>query len=151
MNGVVGFVAGVVSFIVAVFTAKPLANMLAGWGVNMRSGFLILICLVVVYVIVRLLFFVLSRYIKKIKEGNRVIDKTDKIAGVFLGGAKWLMSVIVLLTTLHLLSAAPFIADVRDWLLDSGAIGKAMYRAIVVDFVVPLLGDLAKHVIGRPR
>ena len=151
MAAVVGFVSGLLSFAIAVFSARPLANLMDKWF-NMSasfSGFLsgngrfisLLICGGVVYLICRLVFWVIAKFIIKIKEGNKVIDKMDKIAGLVLGIAKCIVSVCMMFVTIHLLTSIGFMATFRDWLLNGSYIGSFIY-GLVERLIFPLLGDL---------
>jgi len=144
MNSIVGFIAGLVSFMVAVSTAKPFSNMTSKWF-NMPGWIHVLICMVIIYAIVRLLFFILTKFVRKIKDDNRVIDKIDRIAGIILGVAKCTVCLAMFFLILSLLSHLSFIVDINAWLFKKSLIGEFLYN-FVVDYIKPLLGPLAAAV-----
>ena len=148
MNGIIGFISGIVSFVIAIFTAGPVANLLDGF-INLSGRLLVLISGVIVYVICRLVFWGLSRLVHKIKDNNRVIDKLDRIGGIFLGLAKYTMTIIMVFVVIYLLSSVKFMSGPIDWLFDKSVIGKFIYSDIVIKLIVPLLGDLAAWVLER--
>jgi uncharacterized membrane protein required for colicin V production len=151
MCGIVSFVSGLVSFMVAIFTASPVAGLMNRWfGLSAefdkildgKGQFInVLICGIVVYLVCRLVFFFIARFIRKIKDRSKVIDKVDKIAGLFLGAAKGFVSIAGIFVMLYLLTSVPFVNSAVDWLLQNSAVGKFFYEASI-KYVVPLLGNL---------
>jgi len=160
MRSIVGFVASIISLVIAIFAAKPLAKLFDNWFslsehlssvIKGQGSFLnFLICIILIYTIVYLIFFFVHRAIRKAKEKNRTLDKADKIAGIFLGIAKGILSICMTLLTLHLLSAIPFMEDVTNWLLNKSVIGEFFYN-LTAKIVTPILSALEAAVKGAVK
>jgi len=133
MGAVVGFMAVCLSFMVAFFLARPLANLTGNWFAFLgdSSHFMnILICGVIVFLIVRMGFFILSRYIQKLKFESNVIDKTDRIAGVFLGAFKFCFFIFLFFIVVYLLSVIPLVNSTTDWLVRGSRIGNWIFGIV---------------------
>ena len=151
MRNILGFIASIISLVIAIFASKPLAGLLDKWFnfsehlsklIKGQGSFLnFLICIIVIYTIVYLIFFFINRAIRKAKEEHKTLDKADKIAGIFLGIAKGFLSICMMLLTLYFLSVIPFMGKVVDWLLNKGVIGKFMYET-TAKLIAPIFGAL---------
>jgi len=146
MGGIIGFVAGTASLVAAIFAAKPLAGVI-GSLVKIDANLCVLICLVVVYVFVRLVFWGLQRLIRRVKEKHRAIDRVDKVAGLFLGVAKCAVGLVMFFAAMYLLGGISFVATARDWLMTTtldSVVGKAIY-----DLIEKHLADTARWVMAK--
>jgi len=152
LRGLIGFVASTAALIIAIFNAKPLAKFLDK-QVNLANhlgdltggnGKFIstLVCGVIIYILIRLLFFIISKVIKNVKEKSKAIDTIDKVLGLVLGTAKFLLVLCMVFIPIYLLSSISFIEKaINTWLLDKSVIGKFFYN-LVIDLIIPLFGDL---------
>ena len=140
MQTVNSFSANLVSFSVAVVTARPLANLVNTLFSITVNGIAIFVCGVIVYLVCRLLFYTLSRYIRKIKEGSPGIDRVDKIAGIFLGFCKFFLTMCMIFVALHLLSAIPFVDRVADRIMKGSVVGDFIFR-VIRTLIMPLVGN----------
>jgi uncharacterized membrane protein required for colicin V production len=141
MCGILGFVSGAISFAIAIFSAKPIAK-LADNLVHLSKAFnkighgegfalSILACGAVVYAVCRILFWVLSRCIKRLKKENRAIDVLDRVGGVALGAAKFVLAITIFFVVIFILSVIPFIADGAEYFFKGSHIGQFIYDTIV--------------------
>jgi len=146
MCGIIGFVSSALSLIAAIFSAKPVANLMDRWfSLSDKLGdaildvlgrpLNILICAIVVYFIVRLFFFGITRMIKKIKEEHDVINSIDKFLGIGLGFAKFLMFVCVVFIVVALLNEMPIIDRTANWLFNGSKVGTWLYEDIFVKLI----------------
>jgi len=153
MRSIVGFVASIISLVAAIFAAKPLANLFDKWfnlsaHLGGQGRFInFLICIVLIYTIIYLIFFFVHRAIKKAKQDNKTLDKADKIAGIFLGLVKGTLSICMTLLTLYFLSVIPFMEKVVEWLLNKSAIGRFFYD-LTVKIITPILGAVEAAIKG---
>ena len=155
MCGIVGFVANVLSFAIAIFSAAIVSNFvngfvdLSGYFDTLLAGkgafISVLACGVAVYVLCRLVFFFINRLIKKIKKTNKAVDKVDKFAGLILGVLKCALLLCTVFVVIYLLSAIPFVHDTIELAFTSGqwesVVARYLYNA-VVDYVIPLIGGV---------
>ena len=136
MRMVVGFMSSLFSFVMAVFAARPIANLVNSWFGVPANFINIFICGLAVFIIGRLLFYFLGKYITKIKENNGIVDTVDKVAGIFLGFAKFAFWMCVLFAVVHLMTFIPGLRQSAEWLLYRSVIGDWIY-GIVRRFVIP--------------
>jgi len=160
MCGIVGFVASIVSFAVAVFTAQPLANALHKWfnfstileGIMDGLGrpLNILICFIGMFIFCRLLFWVLMKLIKKVKEQNKTIDMIDKVLGLVLGACKLTLIICTVFIVVTLLEKIPLVGQLLDpegFLMKGSYIGSFLYHHVFIAYIWPYLGDLLASTI----
>jgi len=158
MRGILGFTASIISLVAAIFTARPLAKLLDRWFnlsehlsslIKGQGSFLnFLLCIILIYATIYLIFFFVHRAIRKVKEKNKRLDKVDKIAGILLGLAKGTLSICMALLALYLLSSIPFMDKAVDWMLNKSTIGKFMY-GITADIVAPIFGAIESAIKDR--
>jgi uncharacterized membrane protein required for colicin V production len=152
MCGIIGFVSGTISFAISVFTAKPVAKLMDAW-INLAAKcdnimhglgrpLSILVCGVGVYVLCRLIFFIIGRSIKSFKSEHHRIDKVDKFAGVLLGIFKYAMLLIVAFTVVHLIDIIPLVNKTVDWLFKGSKVGVVVYDKIYDAHIWPFIEKL---------
>jgi len=152
MCGIIGFVSSGLSFAVAVFTAKPVASFmdgsvrLADRCENIMHGLgrplSILVCGVGVYLLCRLVFFIIGRTIKTFKKSHKSVDVVDKVAGIALGGAKFVLLLVVIFTVIHLLDSIPLIEKTVDSIFKGSKFGKVVYFDIYDTKIWPMIEKL---------
>lgn|GEM_PF-1255000 len=154
MGAIVGFTAKFVSLIVAFVLASPLAGLLDRWfgifgtfdGILGGAGgrFLtIFICGAVVYILFRIFFHIVGKFIRRAKENNETLNRVDKFLGIFLGIAKFACLMILLSTLAFLLSVIPLVGNSVDWLFEGSTVGRWIFN-LVVENVLPTFGDTAR-------
>ena len=153
MGAVVGFGAKLITLILALALASPIATLINNWFNLSRSfdGILggagghfitIFICGAAVYILFRLFFLTISRFIRNAKRENRAVDRLDKIAGVLLGVAKFFSAIILLSTITFLLSVIPLVGNSVDLLFSGSTVGLFLYN-LVVEHALPNFGVAA--------
>jgi uncharacterized membrane protein required for colicin V production len=141
--GILGFLAGVVALVAAIFAARPLNDL-----VHISGKYGVLICGVAIYVFIRLVFWIIMRFIKRAKKKNKKIDRADRIGGIFLGLAEYAVFVVGIFIFFYLLSVVPWVGKSVEWLLDKSYVGKPIFT-FVVKHVIPFLGEVTTSVVGR--
>ena len=153
MNGVIGFVASAISLVIALFLAKPMANLADSWFnlskvlgdaimTSLGRPLNILICGVIAYILVRILFFFLTRMVKRVKEENKAIDVIDKVLGLFLGFAKFSLMICTLFIVITLLQDIPLLGkflNPEGWFFKDSHLGKFIYEDIFLKLLWPAL------------
>jgi uncharacterized membrane protein required for colicin V production len=157
MRGLLGFFSNILSAVVAISCANPVAGVLDAWfGVSKYLGRLVsgqgkfitvLICAIVIYAFVRLLFFLLSRLALLIKKKDKKFDTADKIGGVFLGVVKSVFSMCLFCVTFYLLTAVPFMGAAVDWFFKGSTVGSFIYD-ITVEIIMPIFGSVQAAIFG---
>jgi uncharacterized membrane protein required for colicin V production len=156
LNGIIGFVSGVLSLAAAIVLAKRVSNLLDKWFhivaelnklVKGTGPWLsVLLCGIAIYLLCRLFFWGTAKAIRKFKEDHKLIDQIDRIAGLFLGLAKCALGVSILFIVVYLLSSIPFMSHTVDWFLKGSKIGKYLYDN-VVKFIIPLIGGIKAAIL----
>lgn len=146
MRSIVGFAAGVISLAVAIFSASSAADMmdkyvklsarLEDWTGLSGRMINIFACGATIYLFFRFVFWLLGRFIKKIKEQNKAIDRLDKFGGLVLGLGKCALGLVIFFVAVHLLQSVPVIKDSVRWLMDGSVVGKFIYE-IVMEYIIP--------------
>jgi uncharacterized membrane protein required for colicin V production len=157
MNGILGFISGAVSVLVAIYSCRRLADLLDSTikfsdkmdGVISGKGYAlnVLISAVVIWAVCRLVFFVIGRFIKRLKSDSRVIDKIDKFFGIFLGILQCAVLVISFFLLTYLLQAIPFAHDYIMKMFSAGVTGyeDSKFGVQLYDFVVEYI---VPHTVG---
>ena len=163
MGSIVGFVSNTISFAVAIFTAKQLAqllNTLFGFS-TMLDPILtgkgetinILISGVIIYAFCALMFFVLKRFIKRVKDENKVVDKIDRFFGLVLGIAQCAVIIVILFTFVYLCTIIPFVQNYVHYIFDTGVpgysssiVGKFIYEFVQQYVIKYSFGILASAI-----
>ncbi|MDR0461904.1 MAG: CvpA family protein [Christensenellaceae bacterium] len=157
MNGVIGFVSGALSLAIAIPSAKGVSKIINKWfglgktldGIIKGAGnwLSILICGIGIYLLCRFFFWGVSRAIKKFKEQYQLVDKVDRIAGLFLGLAKCALGISILFIVVYLLTSIPLMNNSMNWLLKGSKVGSYLYH-LVVKFIIPLLRNAKAAILG---
>jgi len=145
LRGCLGFISSLVGFVAVIFIAGPMAGSLGTW-INAAPWLLTIISCVIIFAVVWIVFFILGRFVKRIKRDSKALDKADKIGGIFLGAAKFFVSLCMTFVSLHLLTGIPFMVDVCDWLFSGSVICRPIYD-LTVDIIVPLFGPLFGQIL----
>ena len=101
--------------------------------IGLSAGNLILmaICLIVAYLIIKLVLFLLSKLFSKIKKSSRAINNVDKVLGFFIGAVKGLVIFAVICVIANMLQSLPTVANALDVVFDKSVIARPIYNFVI--------------------
>ena len=151
MRLIIGFISSVLTFAAVLFLTRPAATLANKWfnlagklNSAVSGGGKILslaICGIAIYITVWLIFWVISLIVKLLKKKHKGIDRADKIAGLFLGTAKALLSIGIFCVFLSLFNVVPFVTGAKTWLFRGSYIGQFIYDTSI-KFIGPVIKKL---------
>ena len=99
--------------------------------IGLSAGNLILmaICLIVAYLIIKLVLFLLSKLFSKIKKSSRAIN--NKVLGFFIGAVKGLVIFAVICVIANMLQSLPTVANALDVVFDKSVIARPIYNFVI--------------------
>lgn len=100
--------------------------------VSTSAGSLILmaICLIVAYLLIKLVIFLLSKLFGAIKKKSIAINGLDRVLGLILGVAKGMIIVFAVFLVANLLQSIPAVANFLDTTFNHSCIAKPIYDFI---------------------
>lgn len=101
--------------------------------IGSSAGNLILmaICLIVAYLIIKLVLFLLSKLFSKIKKSSRAINSVDKVLGFFMGAVKGLVIFAVICVIVNMLQSLPAVANALDVVFNKSVIARPIYNFVI--------------------
>lgn len=101
--------------------------------IGLSAGNLILmaICLIVACLIIKLVFFLLSKLFSKIKKSSHAVNNVDKVLGFFIGAVKGLLIFAVICVIANLFQPLPAVANALDVVFNNSTIAKPIYNFII--------------------
>jgi hypothetical protein len=139
------------------FVASPVAGIANGFGLagaldgisGDRGGLIsLLICGAVVYLLVWIVFFVISLLIKRLKKQNKAIDALDRFGGAVLGICKWSIMMFVVFIVLFLLQGLPLVGNaIGSWLFENSFFSIHIYH-LIETYVAPWIWSAALEAVG---
>jgi len=146
MRGLLYLTTGIFAIVVSLLIAFPIALLLSnsfGWNRLLVMA----IAAVIIYIIIRIIVFVLSRYIKRLKEQRPTLNKIDRGLGLFVGLLKFFFYCLSLTFFLALLANAGPLARIPEWIFNDSTVAAWAYD-LMSDWVVPLVTKIGAGVIN---
>jgi len=147
--------------IVALFLARPVANLLDRWfslaevfgqlfsgeGVldsfARDNGFILLLVFVtlVLFVVIRIILWLIKLKVSRMKERCRVFNRVDQICGLFLGIVRFIIYMTMLSTFLLFAESMTFLEWLPEWIFEDSTVFLWIYEQCI-RVIAPLLNWL---------
>ena len=100
--------------------------------VSTSAGSLILmaICMIVAYLLIKLVIFLLSKLFGAIKKKSAAVNGLDRVLGLILGVAKGMVIVFAVFLVANLLQSIPAVANFLDTTFNNSCVAKPIYDFI---------------------
>lgn len=98
-------------------------------AIGNSAGNLILmaICLIVAYLLIKLVLFVLSKIFNKLKRESKAVSLLDRILGLVIGACKAFLIIAVVCVLVNLMQSIPAVSNALDTVMNGSVIGKPIY------------------------
>ncbi len=103
------------------------ADVVSKVGLNAGSLALMAICMIVAYLLIKLVIFLLSKLFGAIKKNCQAINGLDRVLGLVLGIAKGMVIVFAVFVIANLLQSIPAVANFLDTTFNNSCIAKPIY------------------------
>ena len=153
----------IVAIVVSLLLARPLARLLDGWfgfaerlGGVFRDGgaldqvtgdgsrgmlFLIVICSVAVFVLMKILFWYLKKLALRLKERNPFINQWDRALGAVFGLVRFVIVLTVFSGLMMIITSISAFEGLHNTIFDNSTVAHWFYQR-GVDIVVAIFGQI---------
>jgi len=133
LRGLLGFVTVFISIVLSILLGWPIALLLNrwfGWADNIGLVALILIVAIVLFIAIRIAVVLLERFVIRLKQRSRALNRVDMIFGLVLGFARFMIYFFILTWILNIAESLGPLSSVPEWLFEDSTIARWFYEML---------------------
>ena len=144
LRGLLSFATGILAILLSLLIAYPIALLFSNW-LGWNRLLTMAVAAVIIYIIIRIIVFFLSRFIKRLKERMPTLNRVDRFFGLFIGFIRFFFYCLSLTFFLVLLSNAGPLARIPEWLFNGSTIASWVFD-FMSDWAIPLVNRIGAGV-----